>query len=147
MKTICGSDCCSACSRLDDCGGCEKTGGRPFGGRCAAAECIRAGGEAALDALKTALIAEINALGIEGLRVDDLNLLNGFFVNLEYPLANGTRAKFLDDRNVYFGNQIEREGSERCYGVVADEGMLLVCEYGCMGADPVLLLYKKRCAS
>lgn len=97
-----------------------------------------------MKALKNTLIDEINALGIEGLKVDDLNLLNGFFVNLEYPLANGQTVKFLNDSNVYFGNQIEREGNDRCYGVVADETVILACEYGCMGADPVLLCYRKR---
>lgn len=144
MKSICGSDCCEQCSRRSDCGGCVKTEGKPFGGDCIAAKCIKQNGTNALDELKQALISEINALGIDGLQVDDLNLLNGFFVNLEYPLANGTTAKFLNDNNVYFGNQIEREGNDRCFGVVADETMILACEYGCMGADPVLLCYKKR---
>lgn len=144
MKSICGSDCCEKCGRRGDCGGCAATDGRPFGGNCIAAERIRAGGQAALDELKEALISEINALGIDALRVDDLNLLNGFYVNLEYPLANGAAVKFLEDSNIYFGNQIERPGKERCYGVVADEHMILVCEYGCMGSDPVLLCYKKR---
>ena len=101
-------------------------------------------GQTAFEALKKALITEINALGIDGLTVDDLNLLNGAYVNLEYPLANGGTVKFLADNRVYFGNQIERPGNERCYGVVADDTMILVCEYGCMGADPVLLCYKKR---
>lgn len=144
MKSICGSDCCTQCSRLEDCGGCIKTEGKPFGGDCIAAKCIKKGGSAAYEALKQTLIAEINALGIDGLRVDDLNLLNGFYVNLGYPLPSGQTAKFLNDSNVYFGNQIEREGNDRCFGVVADETMILACEYGCMGADPVLLSYKKR---
>lgn len=144
MRSICGSDCCEKCGRRSDCGGCAATGGRPFGGNCIAAERIRSGGQTALEELKEALISEINALGIDALRVDDLNLLNGFYVNLEYPLANGAAVKFLEDNNIYFGNQIERPGRERCYGVVADEHMILVCEYGCMGSDPVLLCYKKR---
>lgn len=144
MKTICGLDCCEQCNNLATCGGCEKTNGHPFGGDCVAANCIREKGTDAFEALKQTLIEEINALGIDGLKVNDLNLLNGYFVNLEYPLASGQTAKFLNDKNVYFGNQIEREGNDRCYGVVADETMLLVCEYGCMGADPVLLCYKKR---
>lgn len=145
MKSICGSDCCESCGKLPECGGCVKTDGHPFGcGECIAAKFIKTGGTDALKALKNTLIDEINALDIEGLKVDDLNLLNGFFVNLEYPLANGQTVKFLNDSNVYFGNQIEREGNDRCYGVVADETMLLVCEYGCMGADPVLLCYRKR---
>lgn len=144
MRSICGSDCCEKCGRFEECGGCVQTGGRPFGGSCVAADCVKARGEAGLKELKNKLIAEINALGIEDLHVDDLNLLNGFYVNLEYPLANGATAKFLTDSNVYFGNQIERAGNDRCYGVVADETMLLVCSYGCMGADPELICYKKR---
>ena len=144
MNTFCKSDCCAECGRLNDCGGCEKTDGKPFGGECVAAVCVKSGGEAALDALKSQLISEINALGIDGLKVDGLNLLNGFYVNLEYPLANGASVKFLTDNKVYFGNQIERSDSERCYGVVADESMIIVCEYGCMGENPELLRYIKR---
>lgn len=144
MKSICGSDCCEKCSRLSDCGGCVQTEGKPIGGECIAANCIKSGGQAAFEKLKKTIISEINALGIEDLRVDDLNLLNGFFVNLEYPLASGMTVKFLADNHVYFGNQIERPNSERCYGVVADETMILVCEYGCMGENPELLCYKKR---
>jgi hypothetical protein len=64
------------------------------------------------------LISEFNALGIKGLEVRELNLLNGFFVNLEYPLFNGQHVKFLEDNNVYFGNQIEIPGSDRRYGLV-----------------------------
>lgn len=30
----CGSDCCKDCSRLVECGDCEKCGGHPFGGSC-----------------------------------------------------------------------------------------------------------------
>lgn len=144
MKSICGSNCCEKCSRLSDCGGCIQTNGKPFGGECIAANCIKAGGQMAFDKLKETLVSEINALGIEELIVDDLNLLNGFYVNLEYPLANGTTVKFLTDNNIYLGNQIERINNDRCYGVVADETMLLVCEYGCMGENPVLLRYQKR---
>ncbi len=77
------------------------------------------------------------------LQVNDLELLNGFFVNLEYTLPNGQLVKFLKDNNVYLGNQIEIPKSDRCYGLVADELYLLVCEYGCEGADPEIVLYKK----
>lgn len=72
-----------------------------------------------------------------------MELLNGFFVNLEYTLPNGQLVKFLKDNNVYLGNQIEIPKSDRCYGLVADEQYLLVCEYGCEGADPEIVLYKK----
>ena len=81
---------------------------------------------------------------IKGLQLQNLNLLNGFFVNLEYPLANGQKVQFLKDNRVYLGNQIEIEGSDRCYGIVADESFILIGEYGCNGADPEIVLYKKR---
>lgn len=67
-----------------------------------------------------------------------------FFVNLEYTLPNGTAVKLLEDDKVYLGNQIEQADSQRCYGIVGDESHILVCEYGCGGADPEILLYKKR---
>ena len=70
--------------------------------------------------------------------------LNGFYVNLEYPLPNGQSVKLLEDNKVYLGNQIEIQGSGRCYGIVADEKYLLVCEYGCGGADPQIVVYKRR---
>ena len=83
-------------------------------------------------------------LSIPDLRITDLNLLNGFYVNLEYPLPNGQTAKFLRDENIYWGNQVERPDNERCYGLVADDDFVLVCEYGCNGTDPQIVLYKKR---
>lgn len=144
MDTICGMDCCAQCPRLAECGGCRKAGGHPFGGNCTAAEQIGRGGQPGFQQFKKDLIAEINTLGIPGLTVSDLNLLNGFFVNLEYPLPGGQTAKFLKDNDVYLGNQIEVPGCERCYGVVGGEDFLLVCQYGCCGKDPEIILYKKR---
>ena len=144
MTTYCGADCCGGCPRKADCGGCEAADGRPFGGRCIAAECARRGGAGELARAKQALIDEFNALGIPQLRVSDLNLLNGFYVNLEYPLPNGGTVKLLNDADIYWGNQIEVPGSERCYGVVANAQFLLVCTYGCNGADPELVCYRKR---
>ncbi len=76
--------------------------------------------------------------------MNDLNLLTGAYVNLEYPLSNGTTVKFLNDKDIYLGNQIERQDSERCYGVVANEDFILICEYGCKGSDPEIVLYKRR---
>ena len=144
MQSLCGTDCCSKCSRQVECGGCQNVKGHPFNGNCIAAECIEHDGQTGFLHFKERLISEINALGIKGLVVKDLNLLNGFFVNLEYPLANGQTVKLLKDNNVYLGNQIEVSGKERCYGVVADKGYILVCEYGCNGEDPEIILYKKR---
>ena len=120
------------------CGGCEQCQGHPFGGSCVAER------NSNFSELKQQLIEEINALGIGGLIVDDLNLLTGAYVNLEYPLSNGTTVKFLSDKDIYLGNQIERQDSERCYGVVANEDFILICEYGCNGSDPKIVLYKRR---
>ena len=44
MTTYCGADCCGGCLRKTDCGGCKAADGRPFGGRCIAAECARRSG-------------------------------------------------------------------------------------------------------
>lgn len=138
MKTYCGNDCCKECARLSECGGCEKCHGHPFGGSCVAERSKDFPG------LKSRLIDEINSLGIEGLSVADLNLLSGSYVNLAYPLANGTMVRFLKDKDIYLGNQIEKSDSDRCFGVVANEGFILVCEYGCEGREPEIVLYKRR---
>ena len=100
--TYCGSDCCIECSRNAECGGCEKCSGHPFGGSCIAER------NKNFDELKKRLIDEINNLCIDGLVINELFLLNGAYVNLEYPLLNGTTVKFLNDKDVYLGNQIER---------------------------------------
>ena len=144
MLSICGLDCCGECKRKDTCGGCIKTDGHPFGGTCIAAQCIKKDDFNAFLSLKNTLIDEFNALGIRGLKITELNLLNGFYVNLEYKLANGQYIKLLEDNNIYLGNQIEIPESGRCYGIVADDKHLLVCEYGCNGCDPEIVLYKKR---
>lgn len=136
--TYCGNDCCKDCSRLAECGGCEACKGHPFGGNCIAER------NKDYQELKAKLIEEINSLCIDGLKVSDLYLLNGSYVNLSYPLPNSENVRFLNDNDVYLGNQIERQGSERCYGVVANEAFVLVCEYGCNGAEPEIVLYKKR---
>ena len=121
-----------------------KTDGHPFGGMCVAAECVKRGGLEELKKMKETLIEEFNALGIQSLQVKDLNLLNGFYVNLEYTLTNGQSVKLLEDNHVYWGNQIEISGSGRCYGIVADDSYLLVCEYDCNGTEPQIIVYKKR---
>ena len=90
------------------------------------------------------LIEEINAFGIGELTVADLNLLPGFYVNLSYPLESGSTVLFLKDNDIYLGNQVERTDSDRCYGIVANENYILICEYGCNGSDPEIILYKRR---
>ncbi len=95
---------------------------------------------------KKQLIEEINGLHIEGLpKVEKLNALVGKFVNLEYRLPNGMKVKFLDDQTTYLGNQLESEfGGDRCFGILANMDFIMVCTYGKEGADPELVLYKKR---
>ena len=95
---------------------------------------------------KNQLIDEINALHVEGMpKVEKLNALVGGYINLEYRLPNGKLVKFLDDGATYLGNQLESEfGGDRCFGVLANMDFILICTYGENGADPELILYKKR---
>ena len=98
------------------------------------------------EAFKKQLIEEINQLRVEGMpRLEKLNALVGKYVNLAYRLPNGESVRFLDDRTTYLGNQLEPEfGGERCFGVVANMDFILISTYGEDGADPELVLYKKR---
>lgn len=140
--TICGIDC-SECPSYGTCKGCVETDGQPFGGECiVAAYCQK--GASALCEFKKSLIAAFNALNIEDMEeVTDLNALVGQYVNLEYPLPSGQKVKFWDDRRIYLGNQLCKKNSDRCYGLVADEKYLLVCEYGEGGSDPEIVTYKR----
>ena len=77
--------------------------------------------------------------------MENLNVLSGRFINLEYRLPNGQSVKFLDDKAAYLGSQLEWEsGAERCFGIVANMDFLLVCSYEENGENPELLIYKKR---
>ena len=98
------------------------------------------------EAFKQQLIKEINDLKIEGMpRLDRLNALVGKYVNLEYRLPGGASVKFLDDGTTYLGNQLEPElPGDRCFGVLANMDFILICTYAEGGADPELVLYKKR---
>lgn len=98
------------------------------------------------EAMKRQLIDEINALSIEGMpKVEKLNALVGGYVNLAYRLPNDSEVKFLNDGTTYLGNQLEPEfGGDRCFGVLANMDFILICTYGKDGADPELVLYKKR---
>ncbi|MBR4720385.1 MAG: helix-turn-helix domain-containing protein [Clostridia bacterium] len=95
---------------------------------------------------KKQLIAEINALNIEGMpKLEKLNALVGQYVNLEYRLPSGEKVKFLNDGTTYLGNQLESEfGGERCFGVLANMDFIMVCTYEAEGKNPELVLYKKR---
>lgn len=145
MKELCRRDLCSRCEKRNNgCEGCAETQGHPCGGSCVAADIIKNKGFEAMPGEIEKLCFEINSLGVEGLTVNSLNLLSGDFVNLIYPLPNGKQIDFLDNQKVYWGNQIEIPGKEKCLGVVADESFILICEYSAMGENPEILFYKKR---
>lgn len=145
-NTICGANC-DNCPQIATCPGCKETNGQPFGGRCVAAECIKCSGMEAYQALKQDLCDELNALSIPSLpQITELNELPGFYVNLSYPLENGTIVKLLDDKRIYLGNQLPfGDGTQgRCFGVLADDNMLIVCSYGDMSDESELICYRKR---
>ena len=104
------------------------------------------GGAQEFEAFKRQLIDEINALGIKGMpKVETLNALVGGYINLEYRLPNGKRTKFLDDGATYLGTQLINEyDAGRCFGVAANVEFILVCTYEEGGANPELVIYKKR---
>lgn len=104
------------------------------------------GGEEGFARFKEQLMAEFNALNIEGMpRVEQLNVLSGYYINLEYTLPNGQKVKLLDDNVTYLGNQLPCTfGGSRCFGIAASMQFLLVCTYGANGTDPELVIYKKR---
>ena len=105
------------------------------------------GGKEKFEEFKKQLIHELNTLfHIEGLpKVENLSVLPGSFVNLEYRLPNGQMVKFLDDNATYLGSQLECAfGGDRCFGIVANMDFLLVCTYEENGENPELVVYKKR---
>lgn len=104
------------------------------------------GGEEGFERFQQQLIAEFNALGIEGMpEVTGLNVLSGSYINLEYPLPSGEKVKLLDDNATYLGNQLPcLYGGSRCFGLAANMQFLLVCTYGPFGEEPELVVYKRR---
>lgn len=104
------------------------------------------GGDEQFNAFKQQIMDEFNALQIEGMpKVENLNILPGSYINLEYTLPNGRVVKFLDDNATYLGNQLEPLfGGDRCLGIAANMSFLLVCTYTENGENPELILYKKR---
>ena len=95
---------------------------------------------------KKQLIREINDLQVPGLpKVEKLFALAGSDVNLAYPLPSGEKVRFLKDGTTYLGNQLESEfDGDRCFGILASMEFILVSTYAAGGADPELVLYKKR---
>ena len=150
MESICGVEC-SNCGygKNNNCKGCKETKGCPFGKQCFVAKYILTGGKEYYKTFKEQLINEINDLNIPGMpKIEDLKPLNGSFVNLSYPMPNGEKIKLLDDNDIYLGNQVESEFNDgeliRCFGILANMDFILISEYGANGANPELVIYKKR---
>lgn len=146
-ESICGANC-NECPSKESCAGCGETNGCPFGKKCYIANYILTEGKEAYRAFRDSLIAEVNALHIDGMdAVTELYPLVGSFVNLEYPLPNDGSVKFLKDDEMYLGAQVSDrrdESGKTCYGVIAREDFLLVCTYGENCNDPLLVLYRRR---
>lgn len=92
--------------------------------------------------LKQELIDEVNALGIPGLNVTNLYVLQGSYINQPYTI-NGNTTKLLDDNATYWGTQILKADG-RCYGIACCERYILVAEYGKDGSDAELVMLKRR---
>lgn len=150
MESICGANC-SDCGygKNNNCNGCRKSKGCPFGKQCFIAKYILTGGKENYEIFKSQLIDEFNELNIAGMpKIKELFPLNGAFVNLKYPLSNGSTVKFLNNDDIYLGNQVECEFNDgeliRYFGLVANMDFLLVSEYGANGENTEIILYKKR---
>lgn len=142
IKSICGIDC-AKCEWNSTCNGCANTQGKPFGAECIVAKCLK-DGEPALCDFKKDLIAAFHALNIQDMEeVIELNALKGSFINIEYTLPNGQLVKFWDDDKIYLGNQLHKKGSDRCYGILADEKYLMVSEYSGYGCDAEVVVFKR----
>ncbi len=144
-KSICGADC-SVCGMKESCKGCLETNGCPFGERCIASEYIKLGGIEAYTEFKKVLLNEINEL-LDLLDIPKANKLYeipGAYIDLGYPLPNGKTVRFLNDKRIYLGCQIEFADRGICYGVAADTSFILVCSYSVNGSNPELIMYKKR---
>lgn len=146
-EALCGANC-AECPSKEVCPGCAQTNGCPFGKECNIAKYILTEGMEKYQTFKKSLIDEINALHIAGMEeVAELYPLVGNFVNLEYPLPSGETVKFLRDDEAYLGAQVKNlldESGKTCFGVLARENFILICAYGEYGANPELILYKRR---
>jgi hypothetical protein len=90
----------------------------------------------------TKIIDRLHNCGIEELKsVALLKELNGDTINLECRWPNGAVGKILDDKKRYYATQVERAGSDRCFGIAADEHQIAVFTYGCGGKDAELVLW------
>ena len=150
MISYCGADCENcAFGKESGCKGCTASDACPFGKKCFIAQYIKVGGEEAYGAFVRGIVGEINALGIDGLpEITELFPINGGYVNLAYPMPSGESVKLLDDAAVYLANQVEcgfaAVEDDKCFGIVADPGFILIARYGANGSDPELIAYRRR---
>ncbi len=139
-ESLCGASC-SECPEENKCSGCSEK-------RCFVANYITVGGIDSYRAFKDGLIKEINSLKIDGMdTVTELYQLVGNYVNLDYILPNGCKVKFLNDDEIYLGAQVRNlfdKDGKTCFGVIARENFLLVCEYGENCTNPEIIVYKRR---
>lgn len=145
-ESICGANC-TECPSTESCKGCIETKGCPYGKQCYIAKYILVGGKENYSAFKKRLIEKINAINIEGMeKVTELYPLVGSFVNLKYPLPNENKVSFLKNDEVYLGAQVKNlfdDSGKTCYGVIAREDFILICEYGENATNPELIVYKR----
>lgn len=147
MKSICGANCCE-CELYQNkkCLGCLKTKACPFGKKCFIANYIEVGGRESFEKFKEKLLKEINSFSIEGLpEVKELYPLLGSFINVEVPIPNNQKVKFLEDEEIYLGNQVECLFHEELFfGIVANTNFIMIIQYEINGENPELILYQKR---
>ena len=94
--------------------------------------------------LKDKLMAAFNDLGIPDMpSVTELYALKGSVINIAYTLPSGEIMKFWDDDKIYLGYQLPKQGSDRCYGIVADDQYLMVSEYSSYGSDAEIVVFKR----
>lgn len=106
---------------------------------------VEIGGKEKFEQFKQQLVSEFNVLlKAEGLPlVENLNVLSGAYINMEFRLPSGRTVRFLDDNATYLGSQLEGE-TGRCYGIAGNMEFLLICSYEQNGENPELVIYKKR---
>lgn len=147
MNSCCGADCEKCQLFSNQCKGCINSKGCPFGKKCFIYNYIDIGGIESFEELKKQLIKEVNDLNIDGMpKINELYALNGSYVNLEY-IIDGNKIKFLDDNNIYLGNQVKPlydSNSDICFGIICNMEFILICTYEKDGQNSELLMFKKR---
>lgn len=58
-------------------------------------------------------------------------------------MPNRQLVKFWKDNKIYLGNQLHKKGSDRYYGIVADEKYLMLSEYEEYGSNAEIVVFKR----